>query len=146
MINRIKELRKRKGYTQTELAQKVNVNRAYLSLLESGKKNLKRKLIDALCRELECKESDLLEKEINYEMKDEYVEYAMEIVDNATRGMEIDQKEKAEILGQTYKRIYDFLESEFGQYQYDQIKKEYNLNTSVGKLFLEFAEKKLTKS
>ena len=37
---RIQQLRMEKGYTQDELAATLNINRSYLSRIESGKKDV----------------------------------------------------------------------------------------------------------
>lgn len=37
MLNRVKEYRKKRGMTQAQLAERANICRPYLSVIESGK-------------------------------------------------------------------------------------------------------------
>ncbi|RDV14532.1 XRE family transcriptional regulator [Pontibacter diazotrophicus] len=52
----IKELRKRKGFNQSEFAAKCNISPTSLSLIESGKKRPHTKTLDAICSALEIPE------------------------------------------------------------------------------------------
>jgi transcriptional regulator with XRE-family HTH domain len=61
MGERIKTLREEKGWSQSELARRVGVERAAVSQWESGQtKELKGKNLDAVCRELECRSAWLI--------------------------------------------------------------------------------------
>ena len=59
-ILNIKELRERKGLTQTQLADRVNVTKAAVSMWESGKSTPLRKYRVALCEVLGCTEPELM--------------------------------------------------------------------------------------
>ncbi|MFD3001864.1 helix-turn-helix domain-containing protein [Pontibacter toksunensis] len=52
----IKELRKRKGFSQSEFAAKCSISPTSLSLIESGKKRPHAKTLDAICGALEIPE------------------------------------------------------------------------------------------
>lgn len=56
----LKELRERRGMTQTQLADRINVTKAAVSMWESGKSTPLRKYRAALCEALGCTESELL--------------------------------------------------------------------------------------
>lgn len=55
MGNRIRDLRRAKGLTQSELAEKVGVNDSAIAKYENGRiENLKRSTIAALAKALDC--------------------------------------------------------------------------------------------
>jgi transcriptional regulator with XRE-family HTH domain len=55
---KIKLLRKKKGYTQQELADLLGVDRQYIWKLENGKKNLTMDYLDNVINKLEAKYED----------------------------------------------------------------------------------------
>jgi transcriptional regulator with XRE-family HTH domain len=57
---RIKELRKDRGLTLAELADKVGLSVSYMSQLENGKRNVNALRLDAIARALEVRTSELL--------------------------------------------------------------------------------------
>lgn len=60
---RIAKLRKMAGYTQKELAERLNVDQSTVSLWESGKNKPLRKIHDALAQALGCTVDELLKEE-----------------------------------------------------------------------------------
>ena len=60
---RIAELRRRAGYTQKELADKLNVDQSAVSLWESGKTKPLRKLHQTIAQVLGCTVDELLKEE-----------------------------------------------------------------------------------
>jgi len=54
-------LRKRGGYTQTELAEKIGISQVWYSLLETGSVPMSKRIRLALCYVLNCKEDDLID-------------------------------------------------------------------------------------
>ena len=50
---RVKDLRKKKGLTQEQLAEKAKIDHSYLNAIEAGKKNPSLKRIAKLARVLE---------------------------------------------------------------------------------------------
>lgn len=59
MINNLAELRKQKGFTQAELAQRIGKTAGYISFLENGRRNLTDDVRDRLCEVLECSPASL---------------------------------------------------------------------------------------
>ena len=57
---RIKQTRKAKGYTQEQLAEKMNVSIAYLSKVETGKIHLNLERLSEICGLLEVTEGEIL--------------------------------------------------------------------------------------
>lgn len=56
----LKILREKRGLTQAQLADRINVTPASISLWESGKSTPLRKYRAALCQALVCTEEDLM--------------------------------------------------------------------------------------
>lgn len=52
---KIKELRKEKGFSQDELAERSGLNRPYISGIEQGKRNVSLEVIEKLAEALEVK-------------------------------------------------------------------------------------------
>jgi transcriptional regulator with XRE-family HTH domain len=56
----IAKLRKQAGLTQEDLAGKAEIDRSYLSEIESGKKNISIKMLKKIAKALDVKASKLL--------------------------------------------------------------------------------------
>lgn len=56
----IKEWRKFRGLTQDQLAERIGINRAYLSKIEGGKRRYDQPFIEAAAEVLRCEPADLL--------------------------------------------------------------------------------------
>lgn len=56
---KIQKLRKNLGYTQEELAEKINISRTHMGHIEQGRKSPSIKIMDKLARILKVKVSDL---------------------------------------------------------------------------------------
>jgi len=56
---RVQKLRKSLGYTQEELAEKLNISRTHMGHIEQGRKAPSLKLMDKLARALKTKVSEL---------------------------------------------------------------------------------------
>ncbi len=55
-------LRKTRGMTQEELAEKIDITPANLSILKTGKaKAIRFSTLEAICKELDCQPGDILE-------------------------------------------------------------------------------------
>ena len=55
-------LRKRSGMSQKELAEKIGITNANLSILKTGKgKAIRFSTLDAICKALDCQPGDILE-------------------------------------------------------------------------------------
>ncbi len=58
---KLKEIRKNKGLTQEQLAEKVSIHPTYVGKLESGKNNVSIKMLFKISRALKVKLSDIFE-------------------------------------------------------------------------------------
>lgn len=57
----IEELLEQKGMTMTELAERVGITLANMSILKTGKaKAIRFSTLEAICRELDCQPGDIL--------------------------------------------------------------------------------------
>ena len=56
---KVQKLRKSLGYTQEELAEKLNISRTHMGHIEQGRKAPSIKLMDKLARALKVKVPDL---------------------------------------------------------------------------------------
>lgn len=56
---KVQRLRKNLGYTQEELAEKINISRTHMGHIEQGRKSPSLKVMDKLARILKVKVSDL---------------------------------------------------------------------------------------
>ncbi|MBP3821549.1 helix-turn-helix transcriptional regulator [bacterium] len=59
--NKLKILRKQKGLTQEQLAEKVNVHPTYIGKIESGKNNISVLLLFKISRALDVKLLDIFD-------------------------------------------------------------------------------------
>jgi len=58
---RIKQLRKQKGLTQIQLAQRIGITQAFLAEIESGRKRPSLEVLEKLCDTLDCSADYLLD-------------------------------------------------------------------------------------
>ena len=63
--NRIRELRKRAGLTQIELAERIGLSQGQLSNLENGDRSLSLEWLRRIARALNCAVADLLDDKDN---------------------------------------------------------------------------------
>lgn len=56
----IKEWRKHRGLTQDQLAERIGLDRAYLSKIESGKRRYDQPFLEAAAVALQCEPADLI--------------------------------------------------------------------------------------
>jgi transcriptional regulator with XRE-family HTH domain len=56
----IREWRKHKGLSQDQLAERIGMNRAYLSKIESGKRRYDQPFLEAAAEVLQCEPADLI--------------------------------------------------------------------------------------
>ena len=59
----LREMRKKRGLTQVELAEACGVPQSTVSRIEAGTTAINLELLDALCDALECKPGNLIVKE-----------------------------------------------------------------------------------
>ena len=60
--NRIKELRKQKGFSQEKLANLADIDRTYLPTIEKGERNVSIEVVERLARALDVKVKDLFDE------------------------------------------------------------------------------------
>ena len=72
MENRIKEIRKQKGITQTDLAVKLGVTQGAVQKLETGQNDLSSKMMERIAIILNVKPADLLPKEWQSQSVEDY--------------------------------------------------------------------------
>lgn len=58
--NRLRLLRKRKGFTQKDLAYKLNMTQASYSYLENKAKTIKPETLREICKILDCQASEIM--------------------------------------------------------------------------------------
>ena len=67
--NRIEELRKNKGYTQQQFAEKIGLSTNYLSDIERGKSSARLDKLVSIINALECSADDVFTDVIDYGYK-----------------------------------------------------------------------------
>ena len=60
--NRIKELRKQKGFSQEKLANLADIDRTYLPTIEKGERNVSIEVVERLAKALDVKVKDLFDE------------------------------------------------------------------------------------
>ncbi len=68
---RIREIRKRKGMRQDDLADKLEVSNTYISKLENGKKQITIKQLEKVAEALGVELTELLKEEERIQIKDD---------------------------------------------------------------------------
>jgi transcriptional regulator with XRE-family HTH domain len=58
---KLKQLRTRQGFNQTDLAKKVRVTQAYIAMLENGRENPTLNVLERLAKALKVTVADLVE-------------------------------------------------------------------------------------
>ena len=58
---KLKQLRTRQGFNQTDLAKKVRVTQAYIAMLEKGRENPTLKVLERLAKALKVAVAELVE-------------------------------------------------------------------------------------
>lgn len=83
MNNRIVELRKGRGWTQDEFAEKMGISKNYVSLIENGKKIPSDRLISDICREFKISKDWLVtgDGEMYCEQDDEIASVVSELLE-----------------------------------------------------------------
>ena len=111
-------LRVSKGLSINELAKKIRVSRQLLWAFENGKNQISAELLKKIAKTLNAPEDYFLiqnesEQKIeeNIPIKDEYLGYAIEIIDEIIDHDFYSRSEKTHILHQVYKIVYDFFEN-----------------------------------
>lgn len=69
LSKKIQDLRKKSGFSQEELAEKVGLSRPTVTLIEQGKRKLSAEDIMIFCKALSCKYEDLLPSNMSTKKK-----------------------------------------------------------------------------
>lgn len=78
---RIKQVRKKKGLTQEELAEKAGINASYMGTVERGERNISIETLEKIIRGLDMTPSDFFQfHEINIENLTNDNHYILEVV------------------------------------------------------------------
>lgn len=85
MNERIAELRKNRGWTQDEFAERMGISKNYVSLIENGKRIPSPRLVSDICREFGVNENWLKtgngEKKIKLTYNQEIAEFANDVME-----------------------------------------------------------------
>ena len=57
---RLRDVRRKQGLTQVQLAKRTRIDQATLSRIESGTSSISLDLLDRLCKALKCEPGDIL--------------------------------------------------------------------------------------
>ena len=129
--NFLEKIRIRQKVSIAEIAKQVGVSRQLLWGFEKGKNNISTKVLEKIAKTLNCSVSQILGDESNerlynnekeqkteipssptYPIKDQYLNYAMEIVDEMIDHEFHSRQEKTHILSEVYKIVYEFYENQ----------------------------------
>jgi len=62
--NRVRDLRKKKGYSQEELAHRAEIDRTYMTSVENGKRNISIRNIEKILSGLDISFNDFFDDKI----------------------------------------------------------------------------------
>lgn len=86
-MNRIREIRKRRGLTGKELADKVGTDQVNISRLENGKRKLTEEWMRRIAKALEVTPADLITAPLLQDFQDDAAEYESEAEAHLLRAM-----------------------------------------------------------
>lgn len=124
--NLIFNLRTKKGLSASELAKRVGVAASTIWAFENGKASISSELIQKIAEVLDVNLEYEIEKELPppkiqlisdnpYPIIEKYLKYSVEIYDQVIRSNRHFEEEKAAILYEIYKVVYDFFENQHNQ-------------------------------
>jgi transcriptional regulator with XRE-family HTH domain len=102
---KLKEIRQQKGYSQSDLAKKLNLNPSFVSQIESGKSKIPQKYLEKLCFILDVKIEELLEENLEKEVDADLLEISIDIIDSVIDASDITRAERANLLSHTYNMV-----------------------------------------
>ncbi|SRR5574344_43295 len=85
--NRLQELRKIKGLSQTQVAQAIGVSIALYHRIENGERTIQDDYIDKLAKVLEIESEEIKSLVLADKIEDETNKYSQGIVDNAFKAL-----------------------------------------------------------
>lgn len=103
-LKKLAELRKEKGYTQTQFAEKLGMNRSLLAKIEVGIKKVPEIYFDKIFYLLGT--TDIEEIPQDNDIDDELLEISIDIIDSILDPSDISKEERLDLLY----RVYDLVE------------------------------------
>jgi transcriptional regulator with XRE-family HTH domain len=127
--NRVKEIRNaKKNCNQTDLAEKIGMERSFLAHIESGERKIPKKYVDKLCIVLNISVDELFGHSEIERIDDSILSSAIEIVDSVVDASDLTENQRLNLLKHTYKMVKEALEKKMTNEQ---------LEDEVNKLKLE---------
>lgn len=109
-INNIKAIRKRKGYSQIDLAEGIGLDRSFLSQIETGKAKMPEEYIEKLCIFLDSSENEIFGEEKSKKIDGSVLNYAIEIIDSVTDASDLTKKQRLNLINHAYRMVEEALE------------------------------------
>ena len=110
--NRVKEIRTEKSCSQTDLAEKIGIDRSFLAHIESGERKIPKRYVDKLCIVLNVSVDDLFGHSEVERIDDSILSSAIEIVDSVVDASDLTENQRLNLLKHTYKMVKEALERE----------------------------------
>ena len=146
---KIRELRKKLGYSQTYVAEKLGVKQSYVSQIERNEIVTPNKHIDKLCEILKITKEDFLIEEENSFNK-EYLLQSIEIIDSIDNASEFSKQERVDLLEQVYKMVKEFFEKKLSpqemELELQRLEEENRKKEKLKHSFFEVIKNRLTKN
>lgn len=109
--NRVKEIRNaKKNCNQTDLAEKIGMERSFLARIESGERKIPKRYVDKLCIVLNVSVDDLFGHSEIERIDDSILSSAIEIVDSVVDASDLTENQRLNLLKHTYKMVKEALE------------------------------------
>ena len=155
-LNKLKEIREHRNYSQEYLAEKLGKSAVSISHIETGRNGISKKLIPKLCEVLDCtieqlfgvvpiKKEEDVHKENFSEINNDYIKIAMKIIDSVTESGYLTKEERLKFLGSVYPMVHDFYESDETEDELYQKIVEYKKEAELKEAFFNYAKNKLIK-
>ncbi len=151
-LNKLKEIRERKGYSQTEFANKIGLNRSFLAQIESGKAKMPEKYIEKTCIILGVAEGEVFDISEEKKIDDTILNYAIDIADSITDASDLTKKQRLLLVHRIYDLINEVFEKKLTNEQLDdelkklreEVKKDANESKEMKQNIFKLFKQKLT--
>lgn len=119
--NRVKELRSARNISQTDLAEKIVMNRSWLSQIESGARKIPEKFVEKLCVFFDIEVDELFGGDAVAERIDEVVlQYAIEIVSSSVDTSDLTENQRVNLVRNAYKMVKEVFEKKLTNAQLEE--------------------------
>ncbi len=135
--NRVKEIRNaKKNCNQTDLAEKIGMERSFLARIESGERKIPKRYVDKLCIVLNVSVDDLFGHSEIERIDDSILSSAIEIVDSVVDASDLTENQRLNLLKHAYKMVKEALEREMSNEQLeDEVNKlKHELDKEVSEI------------